>query len=83
LDPVDVVLRQTLRSGRQWFETFGQALSENIQDPVALIVPSVIVPEYNVVLYPRATNFEPELVRIESVEEFEFDPRLFDTIVAV
>jgi hypothetical protein len=43
-------------------------------------VPSVIVPEYNVVLYPRPKNFEPELVRIESIEAFEFDPRMFERI---
>lgn len=61
LDPSDVVLRQTLRFGRRWFETVGLALSEDDQDPIALIVPSVIVPEYNVILYPRSVNFEPEL----------------------
>lgn len=82
LDPVDVVLRQTLRSGRRWFETVGLALSEDTQDHIALIVPSVIVPEYNVILYPRPMNFEPEFVRIGSVEPFEFDTRLFDTATA-
>jgi hypothetical protein len=49
-----------------------------LDDPIAFIVPSVIVPEYNVVLYPRSANFEPELVRIESVEPFQFDPRMFE-----
>ena len=57
-------------------------MAEHLDDPVALVVPSVIVPEYNVVLYPRPENFEPELVHIESVEPFDFDIRMFDQIPA-
>jgi hypothetical protein len=57
-------------------------LAERPDDPIAFMVPSVIVPEYNVVLYPRPENFEPELVRIESIQPFEFDPRMFQNIPA-
>jgi hypothetical protein len=80
LDPADVVVRRTLTNGRRWFERIGQFLAERPDDPVAFIVPSVIVPEYNVVLYPRPNNFEPDLARIESVQAFEFDPRMFPDI---
>ena len=39
-------------------------------------IQSVIVPELNVVLNPAAKVFRG-LVKIVSVEPFEFDPRLF------
>ena len=52
-------------------------MAEHADDPIAFMVPSVIVPEYNVVLYPRPEKFEPEMVHIESVEPFEFDARMF------
>jgi RES domain-containing protein len=42
----------------------------------ALAVPSVVVPAWNVVLYPQALGFW-EHVSLESVEPFELDPRLF------
>jgi RES domain-containing protein len=45
-------------------------------NPFAVAVPSVIVPEWNVVLYPQGVGFW-EHVTLESVEPFEFDPRLF------
>jgi RES domain-containing protein len=54
----ELVLRRTLAGARQWFQTVGQALQEDPEDPIGLIAPSVIVPEYNVVLYPRRMNFE-------------------------
>jgi RES domain-containing protein len=76
-----VVLRRTPESARRWFETVGLALQEDINDPIAFIAPSVIVPEYNVVLYPRSMNFEPELAHIQTIEEFEFDTRLLGDIV--
>jgi RES domain-containing protein len=75
-----VVLRRTPESARRWFETVGLALQEDVNDPIAFIAPSVIVPEYNVVLYPRPMNFEPELAHIEAIEEFEFDTRLLGDI---
>jgi RES domain-containing protein len=43
---------------------------------IARLIPSVIVPEYNVVLNP-ASKFFQRLVKLVSVEPFEFDPRLF------
>ena len=42
----------------------------------AVAVPSVIVPVWNVVLYPEGRGFWDH-VSLESVEPFEFDPRLF------
>ncbi|HEV2324977.1 MAG TPA: RES domain-containing protein [Terracidiphilus sp.] len=44
--------------------------------PFAVAVPSVIVPAWNVVLYPRAVGFWSH-VALESVDAFTFDPRLF------
>ena len=82
LDPSDAVLRRSLHAGKRWFDRVGVALAEHPDDPIAFIVPSVIVPEYNVVLYPRPENFEPEFVRIESVEPFEFDARMFENLPA-
>ncbi len=82
LDRADVVIRRSLQAGRRWFERVGWFLGERPEDPIAFIVPSVIVPEYNVVLYPRPENFEPEFVRIESVQPFEFDPRIFEPMPA-
>jgi RES domain len=45
-------------------------------NPFAVAVPSVIVPVWNVVLYPQAPGFWNH-VALETVERFEFDPRLF------
>ena len=45
-------------------------------DSFAVAVPSVIVPVWNVVLYPQGIGFWDH-VSLESVEPFEFDPRLF------
>jgi RES domain-containing protein len=45
-------------------------------NPFAVAVPSVIVPVWNVVLYPQAPGFWDH-VALEAVERFEFDPRLF------
>jgi RES domain-containing protein len=43
---------------------------------IAMAVPSVIVPVWNVVLYPDAPGFW-DRVSLASVEPVEFDPRLF------
>lgn len=49
---------------------------------LAIAVPSVIVPAWNVVLYPQHPNFWTH-VSLKSVEPYEFDPRLFpDTALA-
>lgn len=53
LQPSEVVVRRTLDAAARWFERIGQFLAERVDDPIALVAPSVIVPEYNVVLYPR------------------------------
>jgi len=45
-------------------------------NPFAVAVPSVIVPAWNVVLYPKGIGFWDH-VSLESLEPFEFDPRLF------
>ncbi len=42
----------------------------------AIAVPSVIVPVWNVVLYPASQGFW-EHVSLEKLEHFAFDPRLF------
>jgi hypothetical protein len=44
--------------------------------PFAIAIPSVVVPVWNVVLYPTASGFRDHVL-LESVEPFEFDPRLF------
>lgn len=82
MNPADVVVRRSLKASRRWFDRVGKFLDERPDDPIAFIVPSVIVPEYNVVLYPRPENFEPEFVRIESIAPFAFDPRLFEEMPA-
>ncbi len=46
------------------------------QDPFAVALPSVIVPAWNVVLYPRARGFR-RYVRLDAVDPFDYDPRLF------
>ena len=45
-------------------------------NPFAVAVPSVIVPAWNVVLYPKGIGFWDH-VSLESLEPFEFDSRLF------
>jgi len=43
---------------------------------IAILVPSVVVPVYNAVLYPDAAGFD-EHVALTDVSQFTFDPRLF------
>jgi RES domain-containing protein len=45
-------------------------------DAFAMAVPSIIVPVWNVVLYPQGKSFWDH-VSLENIEPFEFDPRLF------
>jgi hypothetical protein len=80
LQPGELVLRRSLREAGRWFERVGRVLSEDAEDPIGLVVPSVIIPEYNVVLYPRDRRFEPEFVRIDLIEPFDFDPRFFNEV---
>ena len=44
--------------------------------PFAIAVPSVIVPVWNVILFPQQAGFWDQ-VTLESAEPFSFDPRLF------
>lgn len=44
--------------------------------PFAIAIPSVIVPVWNVILYPDETGFWNH-VTLAAVDPFEFDPRLF------
>jgi hypothetical protein len=60
--------RKDFRSGSHLF-----AIGMN---PFAVAVPSVIVPVWNVVLYPEGRGFWDH-VSLESIEAFKFDPRLF------
>jgi RES domain-containing protein len=48
----------------------------NFPPDFAVALPSVIVPVWNVVLYPRMPGFWDN-VTLESVDPFDFDPRLF------
>ena len=50
--------------------------SESEDHPFAIAVPSVILPVWNVVLYPSAKGFWQH-VSLASIEPFTFDPRLF------
>lgn len=45
-------------------------------NPFAIAVPSVIVPAWNVVLYPNGIGFWDH-ISLETIEPFNFDPRLF------
>jgi RES domain-containing protein len=47
-----------------------------LTNPFAVAVPSVIVPVWNVVLYPQGSAFWDH-VKLENIEPFEFDSRLF------
>lgn len=60
--------RDDFQKSQHWFP--GSA------NPFAVAIPSVIVPVWNVVLFPQATGFWDH-VSLESVEPFHFDPRLF------
>ncbi len=59
-----------------WPGLFGGGIN-----PFAVALPSVIVPTWNVVLYPQGRGLWDH-VFLESVEPFEFDPRLFPETAA-
>jgi RES domain-containing protein len=44
--------------------------------PLAVAVPSVVDAQWNVVLFPRAKDFDQH-ISLNSIEPFQFDPRLF------
>ena len=51
-------------------------VARQIFKPFAIAIPSVIVPVWNIVLFPEGRGFWDH-VSLESVDSFEFDPRLF------
>lgn len=51
-------------------------------NPFAVAIPSVIVPVWNVVLFPQGAGFWDH-VTLESVDAFDFDPRLFPESAAL
>jgi hypothetical protein len=57
-------------------QTFGDGEFGGILHSFAVAVPSVVAPAWNIVLFPGAHGFS-ESVTAESIEPFEFDPRLF------
>ena len=61
-----------------WYPTLddARARKRNITFELAIAVPSVVAPVWNVVLYPRAAGFW-EHVSLASIEPFGYDPRLF------
>jgi RES domain-containing protein len=64
----------SLRVARQ--QLFGTTDPNSPWSPLAVALPSVVVPVWNVVLYPRARQFW-DRIKLVSVEPVEFDPRLF------
>lgn len=63
-------------SGKVYSADIHRGAIEIQKSCVAVAIPSVIVPAWNVVLYPQVPGFWDH-VSLESVEPFEFDPRLF------
>ena len=65
----------TLAQAGVFFEAHSNSRWESLGTH-AIAVPSVIVPAWNVVLYPRTPGFD-RYVRLVKLESFEFDQRLF------
>ncbi|HXR40373.1 MAG TPA: RES domain-containing protein [Terracidiphilus sp.] len=72
---------RSLVEARSAFQTGPQMFGVGI-NPFAVAVPSVIVPVWNVVLYPRGIGFWDH-VSLEGLEAFQFDPRLFPENTAI
>jgi RES domain-containing protein len=66
----------TVHSSLKTAKFWSALLQPQTIPPIAMAVPSVIVPVWNVVLYPDAPGFW-DRVSLASVESVEFDPRLF------
>jgi len=71
---------KTIQSARDYLQ--GRPPFNAFLKPFALAVPSVIAPAWNVVLYPDGTSFWKH-VAIDSIEPFDFDPRLFPEGAAI
>ena len=65
----------SLSQARQVFQRIANLAGSGFR-PFAIAVPSVIVAVWNVVLYPAEIGFSDH-VTLESIDPFEFDPRLF------
>jgi len=66
----------TVHSSLKTAKFWSALLQPQTIPPIAMAVPPVIVPVWNVVLYPDAPGFW-DRVSLVSVEPVEFDPRLF------
>jgi RES domain-containing protein len=66
------IFLRSLRAAQLW----ERMTAAGAAPPLAIAVPSVIVPVWNVVVYPDAPGFW-DRVSLASVEPVEFDPRLF------
>lgn len=66
---------RSLAEAKEAFQSAPHIFAVGI-NPFAIAIPSVIVPVWNVVLYPKGVGFW-EHVSLESLEAFQFDPRLF------
>jgi RES domain-containing protein len=66
---------RSLAEAKEAFQSTTHMFAVGIS-PFAVAVPSVIVPVWNVVLYPKGIGFW-EHVSLEGVDRFLFDPRLF------
>jgi hypothetical protein len=72
---------RTISEARRSFEHDPHFFGVGI-NPFGIAVASVIVPVWNVVLYPQGVGFWDH-VALDSVEPFEFDPRLFPESAAI
>jgi RES domain-containing protein len=66
---------RSIGDARKAFQSASHMFASGI-NPFAVAIPSVIVPVWNVVLFPLGEGFWDH-VSLESVEPFQFDPRLF------
>lgn len=66
---------RSLKEAREAFQSASHIFAVGI-NPFAVAIPSVILPVWNVVLFPQGIGFWDH-VSLENVESFQFDPRLF------
>ena len=72
---------RSLAEAKKHFES-KDLITRQIFKPFAVAAPSAIVPVWNVVLYPQGAGFWDH-VSLESIDAFEFDPRLFPESASV
>jgi RES domain-containing protein len=68
----------SLEVAKKWFgkQRRPHGIPSVLGSTIAIAVPSVVVPVWNVVLYPASRDFWTH-VSLLSVEPFDYDPRLF------